>query len=205
MKIGKPPDRRTEQQRRDLARVFPLIQHDNDAAVVRALAGDPFRPDDPGPDGQAAMARERSTFDADGKSAGSAARHGVRSRHVRIACECVLDGLFRRSNGILTHDQWRAGMLFRRYWLAARHAARVSGEYGQRFGGSGGLVESEYRAEATLGVDKALKVLSPAQRRAVVAVCGEDQLLGLRGKVLVAGLDVLADLWVRAKNDERRK
>lgn len=189
----------TEQQRRDLKRVFPLIEHDKQADVIRALAGHPNQPDDPGIDGPAAVARERVQEDADGKSAGSASRHGVRSYYTKIVCECVLDGLFRRKNGILSHDQWKAGIQFRRYWMASRHAARVSGGYEQRFGGAGSLEETEYRSEARWQVDRALEALTPAQRRAVTAICGEDQLLGLRQKVLVAGLDVLVKLWIRPK------
>ncbi len=191
----------TEQQRRDLKRVFPLIEHDKQADVVRALAGHPNQPDDPGVDGPAAVARERTTEDAEGKSAGSASRHGIRSYRTRIACECVLDGLFRNPRGILGYDQWKAGMQFRRYWMASRHAARISGQYGDRFGGTGALQETEYRSEARWQVDRALEALTPAQRRAVTAVCGEDQLLGLRGKVLVAGLDVLVKLWIRPKKN----
>ncbi len=193
----------TERQlryRRDRDRNRSLCESDRQAETARKFLGTLNAPEDFGAPGPASIARGLTREDADARSAGSASRQGIKVERTRVQCECTLDSLFMRENGGMTEEQYLAGMRFRRCWLASRHASRVSGDYGQRLGGSAAAMqESEYRVDARLAIDAALEMLTPAQRRAVTAVCGEDQRLGLRGKVLNAGLTVLADQWMRPK------
>ena len=166
-----------------------LIESDRASDLARRLLGAVNQPEDFGPDGPAQQQRQGRIEAAEGLSGGSAARHGIRTYYRRITHECVLDGLYRRAGALLDHDRWQAGMKFRRQWLASRASARGSARYGERFGGGGGpLEESERSTQARGQVNAVLAVLTPAQTRAVVAVCGEDELLGLRGKSLANGL-----------------
>lgn len=195
---------RQTQRRADRERIRSLGVSDRAAETARQLQGQPGAPDDFGASGPAAVARVLVREDADAESAGSASRKGIRHDRLKVRCECVLDGLYYRENGALTEEQWRAGMRFRALWLASRHASRVSGDYGQRIAGSGGLlVEVEYRTDARIQIDRAVEMLTQAQRRAVVAICGEDERLGLREKSLRLGLTVLAEQWMVRRKGAR--
>jgi hypothetical protein len=186
--------------RQDRERIRSLCESDRQAEAARKFAGMTGAPEDFGANGPASVARGLVIEDADARSAGSASRKGIEVKRMRVRCECVLDGLFMRENSAIDEDQYLAGMRFRRFWLASRHASRVSGDYGQRLGGSAAaLLENEYRTDARIGVDTALELLSPAQRRAVVAICGEDERLGFREKPLRLALTVLAEQWGRVK------
>lgn len=192
--------------RAERERIRSMCESDRQAEASRqyaALVGTPAHigaPEDFGTNGPASTARGLRREDADARSAGSASRQGIKVERMRVACECVLDGLYMRENGALSEEQYLAGMRFRRCWLASRHASRVCGDYATRMGGSSpGILESEYRTDARIAIDTALELLSPAQRRAVIAICGEDERLGFREKPLRLGLTALAEKWMRPK------
>lgn len=190
----------------DRERIRSLCESDRAAETARqhaSLIGTPEHvgaPEDFGAEGPASIARGLLREDADARSAGSASRKGIRVERMRVSCECILDGLYMRENGALDEEQYLAGSRFRRSWLASRHASRVCGDYSARIGGSPDAVrETEYRTDARHAVNDALEMLSPAQRRAVVAICGEDERLGFREKPLRLGLTILAEKWMKPK------
>ncbi|AQU86211.1 hypothetical protein B0W47_00650 [Komagataeibacter nataicola] len=146
--------------------------------------------DDPGADGPAAAARKIV------QDAIAIAGSGGKTRPVRrVADECALDRFYHRANSSLTAQQYGAGLKFRRAWLCSARRARVTQTYDTQEIERGDLVASEVSLDAREVVTAALEVLSSHQRRAVVAVCGEDQVVGLRGKTLCSGLERLHELW----------
>lgn len=148
---------------------------------------------DPGADGPAAMAR-KIVQDAIAIAGSGGKTQAVR----RVADECALDRFYHRPNSTLTPTQYAAGLRFRRAWLRSARRARTTQTYDtQEIERGGDLLGSENTSYARELVSEALEVLTSAQRRAVVAVCGEDERVGMRGKTLCYGLDKLADLWFK--------
>lgn len=148
---------------------------------------------DPGADGPASLSR-RIVQDAIAIAGGGGRTQSVR----RVADECALDRFYHRPNGTLTPVQYAAGLRFRRAWLRSARRARTTQTYDtQEIERGGDLSGQENTCYARELVSEALEVLSAAQRRAIVAVCGEDERVGMRGKTLCHGLEKLADLWLR--------
>ncbi|GCE85145.1 hypothetical protein [Komagataeibacter diospyri] len=148
---------------------------------------------DPGADGPAAI-RRRIVQDAIAIAGGGGKTQAVR----RVADECALDRFYHRPNSNLTPQQHAAGMRFRQAWLRSARRARVTQTYDtQEIERGGDLTGPENTSYARELVSEALEVLTSAQRRAIVAVCGEDERVGMRGKTLCYGLDKLADLWFK--------
>ncbi|GBR27017.1 hypothetical protein AA11826_0008 [Komagataeibacter oboediens DSM 11826] len=147
---------------------------------------------DPGADGPAATAR-KIVQDAVALIERSAKKHTVR----RVAEECALDRLYYRPTSAMTPQQYGAGLRFRRAWLRSARRARVTQTYDmQEIERGGDLTGQENSSYARELVSEALSVLTTAQRRDVVAVCGEDQILPSKcTKNLRNGLDALYDLW----------
>lgn len=146
--------------------------------------------DDPGSDGPAALSRKIV------QDAIAIAGSGGKTRPVRrVADECALDRFYNRANTTLTPQQYGAGIKFRRAWLCSARRARVTQTYDTQEIERGCLVASEVALNAREVVTAALEALSAPQRRAVVAVCGEDERVGLRAKTLCSGLDRLHELW----------
>ena len=182
--------RRQREARERRERVRSLSESDRRSEIARALFGTFNQPEDYGSDGVAAVARERVVEDADGEHRSSSARRGTVRKRVRIACECHVEWLCLREH--ITDDQKVTGMRFRSAWLASRHASRIAANYGERFGQtSGAMNEGEFRTDMRSLVNRMLSVLTPPQRRAVIAVCGEDHPAGLTVKTLKAGLEAI--------------
>ncbi|WP_075595561.1 hypothetical protein [Novacetimonas hansenii] len=146
---------------------------------------------DPGADGPASLRRKIV------QHAIAIAGSGGQLQSVRrVSDECALDRFYNRPNGTLTPQQYAAGLRFRRAWLRSARRARVTQTYDtQEIECGGDLNGQENSCYARELVSEALKVLSAAQRRAIVAVCGEDERVGMRGKTICHGLDKLVDLW----------
>lgn len=164
--------------------------------------------DDRGAEGPAALARTVEVVEIGGRSRGSAAPGEVVVVR-RLRCECHLDTLLARGSDIawlgIDHTQWRAGLRFRRLWLASNRGPRLVARYEPRVPASSDHQvpgEGSIAARAELGA--ALKVLTPEQWQVVVRVCGCDQAAG-KGRlgVLRAGLDRLHELW-NADRSQRR-
>ncbi|MEZ7136842.1 hypothetical protein [Komagataeibacter sp. SM21] len=148
---------------------------------------------DPGTDGPAAL-RRKIVQDAISIAGSGGKTQAVR----RVADECALDRFYHRPNSSLTSQQYAAGMRFRQAWLRSARRARVTQTYDtQEIERGGDLSGQENACYARELVSEALEVLSSAQRRAIVAVCGEDERVGMRGKTICYGLDKLADLWFK--------
>jgi len=148
---------------------------------------------DPGADGPASVARKIV------QDAIVLVEHGAKNHIVRrVAEECALDRFYHRPNSNLTSQQHAAGMRFRQAWLRSARRARVTQTYDtQEIERGGDLTGPENTSYARELVSEALEALTSAQRRAIVAVCGEDERVGMRGKTLCYGLDKLADLWFK--------
>ncbi|BCZ76046.1 hypothetical protein K6L44_06565 [Gluconacetobacter entanii] len=146
---------------------------------------------DPGADGPASL--QRKIVQEAIAIAGTA---GKTQTVRRVADECALDRFYHRPNSTLTPQQYAAGLRFRRAWLRSARRARVTQTYDtQEIERGGDLAGQENTSYAREIVTSALDVLTSAQRRAVVAVCGEDERVGMRGKTLCAGLESLHALW----------
>ena len=147
---------------------------------------------DPGADGPAAIAR-KIVQDAIVLVERSTKKHPVR----RVAEECALDRMYYRPNSAMTAQQYGAGLRFRRAWLRSARRARVTQTYDmQEIERGADLTGQENASYARELVSEALSVLTTAQRRDVVAVCGEDETLsGKWTGNLRSGLDRLHDLW----------
>lgn len=156
-------------------------------------------PDDYGPDGPAALARESRTVVIEGKSGGSGKAKGIAVTARRLKIECRLDDL--KVNGVIEHDQWRAGILFRRHWHATHASVCKVASYGDRVSSSRAFsVQAiEERSTSLQAIDQAMALLSDDERRVIVAVCGQDEPGRLRQRMglLKDGLTKLADAWVR--------
>lgn len=111
----------------------------------------------------------------------------------RAIAECVLDAyLFRR---ILSHREYEAGIKFRKAYLRAVHRVRVEDP----------LSSSAYDPEMALLIAPiseqilrdAYAVLSEAQKRIAINVCGADDWAkgSARLATLRRALEKLVDLW----------
>jgi hypothetical protein len=161
------------------------------------------QPGDRGADGPAAQSRASRIVNVEGRSGGSGNAPTVKTEVRRYECECRLDYL--RKKGTITHDQWRAGIIFRRNWLAT-HASLKVASYGDRVQKAYSVAAIEERSFAVKMLDDAYRVLGPDVRIVIVSVCGQDEALewvaGVRdrrrGDWLRDGLDALVGIWVKA-------
>jgi len=147
---------------------------------------------DPGADGPASVARKIV------QDAIALVEHGAKNHIVRrVAEECALDRLYYRPNSAMTSQQYGAGLRFRRAWLRSARRARVTQTYDtQEIERGADLSGQENTTYARELVSAALSALTAAQRRDIVAVCGEDETLpGKCTKNLRSGLEALHDLW----------
>jgi hypothetical protein len=144
---------------------------------------------DNGTTGPAALARAVRHEVAAGST-----RIGDERREVRrYVVECQLDALSARSQ--ISDRQWRGGIMFRARWLKSRRASRVTAGYGTEPGGRAYADGPAIGLDARSDVTAALAALPKGLSLAVIAVCGEDESPGGRGRVVALrdGLDVLAD------------
>jgi hypothetical protein len=161
-------------------------------------------PDDLGATGPAALARSSHMVTIEGKSGGSGKAKGIAIVARRFKIECRLDDL--RLNGRIDHDQWRAGMLFRKHWHATHASSCKCSSYGDRIDSMAFSVSAiEQRSVALQAIDHAMALLGELERKVIVSVCGEDEpgRLDWRMKALRSGLVTLADAWVRPVGELR--
>ena len=105
----------------------------------------------------------------------------------------------------LDHRLRQAGMLFRVAWMGVREGRSVVSAYGERTGRANvQLNELERLQGYRARIDQAYRLLTPAQVRAVVAVCGEDERVGKTNDTLMLGLAKLAAAWVQPIGDAIR-
>ena len=157
---------------------------------------------DRGADGPASLARTSRIKVIDARSGGSGKAPAIKTEVRRYECECRLDYL--RSRGTIDRSQWKAGMIFRRAWLATRVGAIRTADFGDRVQRSLGPVALDARSEAMFLMDEANRILPAAALPVIKSVCGEDEALewvaGTRDRrrrsLLVDGLNRLAIVWV---------
>lgn len=166
-------------------------------------------PNDLGAPGPAALARASHMVTIEGKSGGTGKAKTIAIDVRRFECECRLDYL--RTKGTLTHDQWQAGMMFRRHWFGSRSSSCRTSSYGDRVQKSYSVLAIDEKSYGALRMDEANLMLSADEWLVVTAVCGEDQALewinGIRDRRrttrLKSGLTTLADAWVRPVGELR--
>ena len=159
-------------------------------------------PDDHGATGPAALARVSRVVTIEGRSGGSGNAPTVKITARRYECECRLDYL--RQKGTIDHNQWKAGMIFRRYWLATREGAIQVATYGDRVQDANAVAAREAQATAIFMMDEANRLLLRDEMLVIQSVCGEDEALlwvsGVRKwnrpRLLIDGLNRLAIVWV---------
>ena len=127
------------------------------------------------------------------------ARHGALALHPtetagivgrRVKHECRLD--WYQDKASINDRQHDAGMRFRRDWLLATAAPRLTGPYGPRLG-AGYEDFRELQLASRRRLSAALLVLGDAAGAVVIAVCGCDEWASGRLPALREALTLLAD------------
>lgn len=164
------------------------------AAKRRAKKRAPLPAYDLGAQGPAALARPAEVTEVEiPETPGS--RATVKAVARRYTVECHLDALNMR--GQLSDPLWRAGMMFRGYWLRARKPTAVTAAYGDVRGGSGQMQDLEKREHCRDRITEAMEALGPssAEWHALAAVAGEDEPCSGRLRHLQSACRALAGKW----------
>lgn len=113
----------------------------------------------------------------------------------RYTVECHLDALNMR--GQLPDRLWRAGMMFRGYWLRARKPTAVTAAYGDVRGGSSQMQDLEKREHCRDRITEVMEVLGPHsyEWHALASVAGEDEACAGRLRDLQSACRILAAHW----------
>jgi hypothetical protein len=109
----------------------------------------------------------------------------------RVKHECRLDWYWDKAS--LDDRQHDAGLRFRRDWLVASAAPKLTGTYGPRVGTASGQDFHEMQLAARGRVGKALLALGQDFGAVVIAVCGFDEWASGRLPQLREALALLAD------------
>lgn len=164
------------------------------AAKRRAKKRAPLPAYDLGAQGPAALARPAEVTEVEiPETPGS--RATVKAVARRYTVECHLDALNMR--GQLSDPLWRAGMMFRGYWLRSRQPSAVTAAYGNVRGGASALLDMEKREHCRDKVTEAMKELGSAslEWHALAAVAGEDEPCSGRLRHLQIACRILAGKW----------
>jgi hypothetical protein len=107
----------------------------------------------------------------------------------RVKFECRLD--WYQDKASIDDRQHAAGLRFRADWLLAAAQPKVVGTYGLRARGPNEFRDHQLAARRRAA--RALALLDPAERAAVIEVCGFDHWAAGRLPALRAALATLAD------------
>ncbi len=111
----------------------------------------------------------------------------------RYVDECHIDLL--NSRGQLPDRRWKAGVTYRKYWLAYHGSPAVIAGYGESLGRSTGLHESEYMTLARQQIDAAHGAVTNDEMLAMQAIAGQDECCYGRLALLQSACLALADMW----------
>jgi len=106
--------------------------------------------------------------------------------------------------GWLTDQHWEVGRRFRVLWVGACGQPHVTGAYDDRIGGSSTADATAHVEHCRREMGEAIRELGQVRSAVVISVCGMDEEVARRGKVLREGLDVLASWWGIPADHKRR-
>ena len=152
---------------------------------------------DDGARGLANVGRDSTIEDISARKNGTGHAPAIITRVRKYKNTTPLDWMLAKG---LDHKLWTAGTMFRSAWVTVREGRSITAGYGERqAAGHISLQEVEHFQECRKRVDEIYTLLSPAQAREVIRVCGEDERVGKTNDTLLRGLEVLAAVWVRVR------